>query len=145
MQGLGKYMIYVKWFETSVMQPHGDVGGTAKNMFQVIAETENELICGSAGLTETIWSSVPRFCQTGIPLHPLALFLPAWHHPSCCDINPVSIKAKAVLVLVGKNALLFSTQLQLIELTDCFPAYIHSWKNSLWEGLFLKIPFISPG
>lgn len=47
-------MIYVKWFVTSVMQPHGDVGGTAKNMLQVIAEMEHELICGSAGLTETI-------------------------------------------------------------------------------------------
>lgn len=47
-------MIYVKRLESSVMQPHGDVGGTAKNMFQVIAEMENELICGSAGLTETI-------------------------------------------------------------------------------------------
>ena len=47
-------MIYVKWFEILRMQPHGDVGGTAKNRFYVIAEMENQLICGSAGLTETI-------------------------------------------------------------------------------------------
>lgn len=47
-------MIYIKWFETSLMQPRGDVGGIAKKIFQVIAEMEYELICGSAGLIETI-------------------------------------------------------------------------------------------
>ena len=47
-------MIYIKWFENLLMQPHGDVGGTAKKIFQVIAEMESELICGSAGLIETI-------------------------------------------------------------------------------------------
>ena len=36
-------MIYVKWFEILRMQPHGDVGGTAKNRFYVIAEMENQL------------------------------------------------------------------------------------------------------
>lgn len=47
-------MIYIERFETLLMQPHGNVGDTAKKIFQVIAEMESELICGSAGLIETI-------------------------------------------------------------------------------------------
>lgn len=46
-------MVNVKWFETSLMQPHGNAGGTDKTKFQVLAEIENEFICGS-GLMETI-------------------------------------------------------------------------------------------